>query len=497
MLARAERALEDRGLRWGSREAGLLEASWRELEGPGLRADALHARLLPSPVVEIEAPEVDLSALEPSAGGESGGGELLGGLPLAVEVHGLTLRWGASTLASDLSGPLLPTPDLQGEGAQLRREGERWVGSLTRELDLGPVSGALTLRFSAKEELDLEIEVPDLRVSWEALAPAPLGPLPLSGRASLRRDGAVDAEGALGELPWRARGVLGLEPQQVDLTLSLGPAPLSAVAGLFGDQVPEAEADLRGTLGLELALHGPPWRWRAVPSADGLQADGAAPPLDALRGGTFTWRAPGPEGELLVRSTGEGSPGWVPLREAGKMPAAVVAAEDAAFWRHPGYDLEAIQEALDAWAAGEERPRGGSTLTQQLAKNLFFDGDRTLLRKLRELTVAVELERRLGKPRVLELYLNVVELGPGTYGVGPASQLYFLKSPAGLTWKEATFLAAILPAPRTFYQTGLVEGRPPNARIERVLDNLVRLGAMSPDEAARARAEPLRLIPPL
>lgn len=505
-LSWAEGLLADRGLRWERRESDLTGVSWRELTGAGLEADAIHASLLPSPTVEIDGLTVDLATLGSAPGegarglalGSDGGGAPLGWI--AVSVHDLQLRWGERVLASGLSGPLLPSPALQGEGVRIQRTGERWVGALDLPLDLPLEQGGLTgharLSFDLGEDLQLELEVPDARLAHAALAEAPVGPLLLRGKASVTRDGAFAAEGWLDALPWTARGVASLEPRQLDATVHLGPAPLSDVAGLMGTLAPEREADLRGTLALELTLRGPPWRWRAHPTADGLQADGAAPLLDALRGGIFTWRAPAADGEVRVRSTGEGSPGWVPLAAAGRMPAAVVAAEDAAFWDHPGYDLDAIQEALDAWAQGEERPRGGSTLTQQLAKNLFFDGERTLLRKLRELIVSVELERRLGKARVLELYLNVVELGPETYGIGPASELYFLKSPAGLTWKEAAFLAAILPAPRTFYQTGLIEGRPPNARIERVLDNLVRLGRLSPEEDARARAEPLRLIPP-
>ena len=171
-----------------------------------------------------------------------------------------------------------------------------------------------------------------------------------------------------------------------------------------------------------------------------------------------------------------------------------VASEDSGFWTHPGYDLDAIQEALDTWATGEERPRGGSTLTQQLAKNLFLDGDRTLVRKLRELLYALELERRLGKDRILELYLNVVELGPDLYGAGPACEMYFLKQPEGLSWKEAALLAAILPAPRT-YAVELWAGRQPTARVDRVLEQLVRLHILRPEEARLERSKPVIVLP--
>lgn len=189
---------------------------------------------------------------------------------------------------------------------------------------------------------------------------------------------------------------------------------------------------------------------------------------------------------------------WVPYgRISQNLKRAVVVTEDAAFFDHEGIDLDEIKASFERnWEEGRFA-RGASTITQQLAKNLFLDGsERTLVRKLRELVLAVELDRRLGKARVLELYLNVVELGPGVYGVGPAAEAWFLKSPAGLSWKEAALLAAILPAPRTFWQTGLIEGRPPQARVDRVIDNLVRLDRLPREEAARARAEPLVVIPP-
>lgn len=497
LLMAAEDRLQQLGISWQTRETGLLWARWGGLEGPGLRADALRAALLPSPTVWIEAPELDLAAQGALPGGAGGDGG--GGWPTpAVEVHDLRLRWGEQLLAEGLSGPLLPSPDLRGEGVRLAREGDRWTGELATTIDLRGLAGEARLRFELAERARVWLELPAATLTHPALSTAPVGPLALSALVEIERDGAFEAEGRLGELQMTGRGALSLEPRQLDLQLRLGPAPFEDVLALFGDQVPEAaRATVGGTLGLELSLHGPPWRWRAVPSADALSAEGAVPALDALRAGPLTWSAPAAEGGLALRTTGEGTPGWVPLQAAGRMPAAAVAAEDAHFWQHPGYDLAAIQEALDAWAAGEERPRGGSTITQQLAKNLFLDGsERTLVRKLRELVLAVELDRRLGKPRVLELYLNVVELGPGVYGVGPAAEAWFLKSPAGLSWKEAALLAAILPAPRTFWQTGLIEGRPPQARVDRVIDNLVRLDRLPREEAARARAEPLVVIPP-
>jgi monofunctional biosynthetic peptidoglycan transglycosylase len=130
-----------------------------------------------------------------------------------------------------------------------------------------------------------------------------------------------------------------------------------------------------------------------------------------------------------------------------------------------------------------------------LAKNLFCDpGDRTLARKLSELLYALELEAILPKQRILELYINIVELGPQVYGVGPAADAYFIKRPARMTPSEAAFLASILPAPRTYYRRAL-GGNLPRARMAFVLDNMANGGVLTAHEAAVAKARPPRIVP--
>jgi monofunctional biosynthetic peptidoglycan transglycosylase len=142
---------------------------------------------------------------------------------------------------------------------------------------------------------------------------------------------------------------------------------------------------------------------------------------------------------------------WAPLsRISSHLQRAVVVAEDASFFVHEGFDWEGIRDAaLHNLEAGEMK-RGGSTITQQLAKNLYLSSERSLLRKAREALITRSLEHHLTKERILELYLNVAEWGRGVYGAEAAARHHFGKSAADLTMSEAAWLAAILPSPQRY-----------------------------------------------
>ena len=178
------------------------------------------------------------------------------------------------------------------------------------------------------------------------------------------------------------------------------------------------------------------------------------------------------------------------------MRHAVIASEDIRFTQHEGFDLEAMQSALEANQAAGAIERGGSTLSQQLAKNLFLDGQRTLVRKLRELLLAIEMDRSLGKGRILELYLNVVEWGPGLYGVQEASERYFMRRASQLRPHEAAFLAAILPSPRRFYRQQYLRNKAQETRIDWILDNMGNAGHLNEREVQQWSDAPLRFVPP-
>ena len=140
---------------------------------------------------------------------------------------------------------------------------------------------------------------------------------------------------------------------------------------------------------------------------------------------------------------------WIPLQQVSRsLIQAVIASEDQKFFGHEGVDWNAIQESVEANVKKGRAVRGGSTITQQLAKNLFFDTRRSLSRKLRELIVAWWLEQDLPKVRILALYLNVIEWGDGIYGCEAAARAYYGKSAADLTPIEAAGLVAMIPNPR-------------------------------------------------
>jgi monofunctional biosynthetic peptidoglycan transglycosylase len=140
---------------------------------------------------------------------------------------------------------------------------------------------------------------------------------------------------------------------------------------------------------------------------------------------------------------------WVGLERVSRhLIQAVIASEDQKFFGHEGVDWKAVQESLEKNVEKGRALRGGSTITQQLAKNLYFGTQKTLLRKLRELVVTRWMEADLTKRRILTLYLNVIEWGDGVYGAEAAAHRYYGKPASDLTLDEAAALAAAIPSPR-------------------------------------------------
>ena len=191
---------------------------------------------------------------------------------------------------------------------------------------------------------------------------------------------------------------------------------------------------------------------------------------------------------------GPRSASFVPVADLPEhVVRAVTTSEDAGFFGHPGFDFA---ELADAFARGAEEGRvvrGGSTITQQLAKNLYLSREKTLARKIREAAITIALEATVPKARLLEIYLNLVEWGPGVFGIGAAAQHWFGKDARALTAKEAAFLASIIPNPIRYHGMR-ARGTPSDAWEQRVDDILLKMteqGTLSGEDFLRALSEPI------
>jgi monofunctional biosynthetic peptidoglycan transglycosylase len=177
---------------------------------------------------------------------------------------------------------------------------------------------------------------------------------------------------------------------------------------------------------------------------------------------------------------------WVSYaRISPHLKRAVLVAEDGAFWEHDGVDYEQLKESMEVNIERGEFVRGASTITQQLAKNLYLSPSKNPIRKLRELVIARRLEAELSKQRILELYLNLIEWGDGIWGAEAAARTYFRKSAADLNPQESALLAGAIVNPRV-----LTPGHP-TARLRRRQQMIMqRMGAVTPPPVVADSATP-------
>ena len=184
---------------------------------------------------------------------------------------------------------------------------------------------------------------------------------------------------------------------------------------------------------------------------------------------------------------------WVPIAEIPQaVQQAFVAAEDKRFFEHRGIDERSVIRAFMSSFAKTGRPQGGSTITQQVAKNLLVGDDVTYERKMREMIVAARVERTLSKPEILELYLNSIYLGRRSWGIEMAAQSYFGKRARDLTLEEGALLAGLTKGP-SFYNPDRHPARV-QQRLAYVLGRLAEDGAISAEAAQQAAANPPRLV---
>jgi monofunctional biosynthetic peptidoglycan transglycosylase len=183
---------------------------------------------------------------------------------------------------------------------------------------------------------------------------------------------------------------------------------------------------------------------------------------------------------------------WKTLKEINYTAAhAIVVSEDWGFYEHNGYDLGQMKEAVEDTVEDGKRLRGASTISQQVVKNLFLTNERSYIRKIKELTYSMYMERSLKKEKILEIYLNIIEYGEGLYGIDNASKKYFKKSSKDLTAREGAFLAMLLPSPKKHAQSFKQKGLTPFAGkvVNSIIDKLARANYIKKEQVPIEKAK--------
>jgi hypothetical protein len=307
-------------------------------------------------------------------------------------------------------------------------------------------------------------KVRDLSIEHAALASRPVRGIVLGwrGKGELALDGSRlridDGEIELGNVRVHAAGELERGPDHTRASFT-GGVPLASCQAML-DSVPDGLMPLlsgmrmSGTFALEGKLDFDT-RKLAQMRTDWKLANECrvtATPADvAPRRFKTPWvrNVVGADGRLVQLESGPGTAGWVSFGAISPhMETAVLICEDGAFRRHRGFHDEAIQNSIRENIRAGRFLRGASTISMQLAKNLYLEREKTLSRKLQEAVLTLLLEQELSKDEILELYLNVIEFGPGIYGVGRAAPYYFNTSAGQLSLGQALYLASILPNPK-------------------------------------------------
>ena len=189
--------------------------------------------------------------------------------------------------------------------------------------------------------------------------------------------------------------------------------------------------------------------------------------------------------DFLVEFKKEKPKSWVGLNQISPSAVqAIVVSEDSFFYKHAGYDPQQITEAMKLNLKKKRYARGASTITQQVVRNVFLNQNKNLWRKIKELLLAVELEKKLKKEKILEIYLNITEFGDNLFGIEAASLFYFKKNADQLSLKEGAFLAMLLPNPKKYSQSFREKKLSPYAQsiIESILKKIKQTNALSHED---------------
>lgn len=367
----------------------------------------------------------------------------LAALPAALVVAFAALRAVLAPLPNEWAVPLVlgPVTVRAGVASTLRLATSWWGGPLLRGRTLATSRGTLHFGWN-----DAGLEVVCAPCS---LQPPGLGEQPLrleSVRLTVRRKfEQLSGDFESGAVRGRWTGTLAAD--RISLRLEVPTTPIADGYALFAAQVPEVRrAHIAGTFALQAQLSLPSGTLAVVPRIEGFEVSGLG--TEALAGARGS----------CSRASRLTPDSW--------LARAVIAAEDQRFYEHTGYDLAELGAALSHNQAQQRVARGGSTLSQQVAKLLITGDERSPARKLRELLYAVELERTLGKARILKLYLDHAPWGEGLCGAEAAARHYFGVRAHELKPSQASWLAAMLHNPQLEAQRWAIRGEINLARAQ-------------------------------
>jgi hypothetical protein len=367
------------------------------------------------------------------------------------------------------------------------------------------VSGELTVRRAARSyELDVDGSIGGLRLDHKTVAPQSI---PIDAELDARLTVSPDAFGIahanliVGAAKWSLSGWLGRStPLAGQLDVALAPA---ACADLLTSLPHEIRGPLDG-LTMTGTFSG---KARLALDLAAPQGDGVTLATDLANACTVTAEPPGADVTALLRASEhvfpDGSRAIVGPEEAAYFPlkrlprfviGAFTSAEDGRFFDHHGFDVNAIAKSFEVDLRDRRLARGGSTISQQLVKNAFLTHRRSLDRKIQEAVLTWRLESRLDKKQILERYLNVIELGPRTFGLRAAAAYWFGISPRELNLKQAAFLAALTAEPTNMSRRVRRHGGldPDSAaRVDLILRAMTRDGLISRDDLEEARERSL------
>jgi hypothetical protein len=406
--------------------------------------------------------------------------------------------WRGRAWASRV-GPELVPPALRGGVVQLAAGSVSIAAEGTAAPDL------------ARAEGHVHVGGKGIFLAGERIGPAPVGPIQAEAEGTLSwngRDRRLSVAGGrvslLGTIQADADGDIRLVPGH-PFSLSLRADGLdfaSAVAALPQALAPPSTVPCpAGKLDARAVVAGPllepsAWTLSAALDLSRMRAAARAAPPVALRA-PFVHR-PTANGAAPAIAVGPANPDFVPIADLPvHVVRAITTSEDGGFFGHEGFDFEELRNALAEGAVAGRVVRGGSTITQQLAKNLYLTREKTLTRKVREAVITIALEATVPKQRLLEIYLNVAEWGPGIWGLGPAARHWFGKDPRELTPMEAAFLASIIPNPARYHFMH-DRGAMSEAWKQRVHDLLLKMteqGVLGDEDLLRALAEPVVFTP--